>query len=112
MKFGAYCSGRGEDIVWYRTARPLQTGFYHHHTRREEPPDVYIAESAPELIMKVYPWIHEAEAAFQDQVRSPGLDAEDQRRISDQSTEQLVQRLDPTMIRSGSMNRTGSNIFN
>ena len=47
MKFGAYYSSQHEDIVWFRTARSMEAGFYHRHTRREEPPDVYIAESVP-----------------------------------------------------------------
>ena len=94
MKFGVYYNRRDEDIVWFRTARPMETGFYHRHTYRDEPPDVYIAESVPALIMKVHPWIHEEEAAFQQQARSPGLNAEDKGRISEKLTDQLVQRLD------------------
>jgi len=95
MKYGAYYNSLDEDIVWFRTARPLETGFYHRHARRDESPDVYIAASVPELIMKVYPWIHKEEAAFQQQVSSPGLNAEDKSRISEKLTDQLIQRLDP-----------------
>lgn len=95
MKYGAYYRSRQQDIVWFRTRRPMATGFYHRHTRRDEPPDVYISESVPELIMKAYPWIHEAEAAFQHQASSPGLKATDKGRIDDKLTDQLVQRLDP-----------------
>ena len=95
MRYGAYYRGSRQDILWFRTSRPMETGFYYRHTHREDPPDVYIAESVPELIMKVYPWIHEEEGIFQDQVGSPGLETEDQRRISEELTDQLVQRLDP-----------------
>lgn len=95
IKFGAYYSSRDEEIVWFRTVRPMETGFYHRHTRREEPPDVYIAESVPELTMKAYPWIREEETAFQDQVGGDRLKADEKSRISDRLTEQLVQRLDP-----------------
>ena len=95
MQYGAYYNNRDEDIVWFRTSRSIETGFYHRHTRRAEPPDVYIAESVPALIMKVNSWIHEEEAAFQQQVSSPGLNTEDKSRMSEKLTDQLVQRLDP-----------------
>ena len=95
MKYGAYYRKRKSDIVWFRTNRPLEAGFYHRHIRRKEPPDVYIADSVPALIMKAYSWINEGEAEFQQQVSSTGLDGEEKNRISDQLTEQLVQRLDP-----------------
>jgi hypothetical protein len=55
MKYGAYYNRREDDMVWFRTARPLEAGFYRRHARSVEPPDVYIADSVPELIMKVYP---------------------------------------------------------
>ena len=95
MKYGAYYRSRKQEIVWFRTSRPMEKGFYHRHTHRNHPPDVYIAESVPELIMKAYPWIRAEQAAFQDQADSPGLNAEDKSRISDHLTDQLVQRLDP-----------------
>ncbi|MEJ2170630.1 MAG: hypothetical protein P8X90_34485 [Desulfobacterales bacterium] len=95
MKYGAYYNPSEDDIVWFRTARPLEAGFYRRHARGEEPPDVYIADSLPELIMKVYPWIHKEETSFQDQVRHPGGNAEEQSRISEKMTGQLVQRLHP-----------------
>jgi hypothetical protein len=95
MQYGAYYNSRDEDIVWFRTARPVESGFYHRHTHRDEPPDVYIAESVPTLIMKVSPWIHEEQSAFEQQVSSPGLNAEDKSRMSIKYTDQLVQRLDP-----------------
>ena len=95
MKYGAYYNRHDDDIVWFRTARPLEVGFYRRHTHSKEPPDVYIANSVPELIMKVYPWIHAEEASFQNQVGHPGENAEEQSRISEKMTDQLVQRLDP-----------------
>jgi hypothetical protein len=95
MRFGAYYNRRDEDIVWFRTERSMASGFYHRHTRPEEPPNVYIAESVPELIMKVYPWIHRQEAAFQQQASSPELKDKDKNRLSEELTDQLVQRLDP-----------------
>jgi hypothetical protein len=95
MRYGGYFRSRQKDIVWFRTSLLLEPGFYHRHAHRDEPPDVYISESVPALIMKVYPWIHEEEAAFQHQTHSPGLSAEDKIRISDQMIDQLVQRLDP-----------------
>ena len=95
MKFGAYYSNRDEDIIWFRTALAMETGFYHRHTRSEEPPDVCIAESVPELIMKVYPWIHELESDFQLEVGRPGLNDRNKDRISEEMTDHLIQRLDP-----------------
>jgi hypothetical protein len=95
MKYGAYYNRRDDDMVWFRTARPLEAGFYRRHAGDAEPPDVYIADSVPELIMKVYPWIHKEEASFQNQVGHPGGDAEEQSRISEKMTDQLVQRLHP-----------------
>ncbi|MBL0714502.1 MAG: hypothetical protein JJV98_12460 [Desulfosarcina sp.] len=95
MIYGAYYRRRQQDIVWFRTSRPLETGFYHRRTHHDDPPDVYIAESVPALIMQVYPWIHEEQAAFQHQAGSPGLNAEVKDRISEKLTGQLVQRLDP-----------------
>jgi hypothetical protein len=95
MLYGAYYRSRRQDIVWFRTSRSIETGFYHRHTRRDEPPDVCIAESVPALIMKASPWIHEEQSAFQQQVSSPGLNADDKARMSEKLTDQLVQRLDP-----------------
>jgi hypothetical protein len=95
MKYGAYHRSHGKGIVWFRTGRPLKTGFYHRHARRNETPDVCIAESVPTLIMKVYPWIRAEEADFQEKVSIPGLNSEDKKQISDQMTEQWVNRLDP-----------------
>lgn len=54
MKYGAYRSDRCQEILWFRTSRPLETGFYHRHARGDEPPDLCIAESVPALTMKVY----------------------------------------------------------
>jgi hypothetical protein len=93
MKYGAYYNCRDHEIIWFRTSLPLEAGFYHLHTHSEESPDVCIAESVPELIMKASPWIHEEEAAFQNQVKSPGENAEEQRQISEKMTDELVQRL-------------------
>jgi hypothetical protein len=45
MRLGAYYNRRDEDIVWFRPERSMASGFYHRHTRPEEPPNVYIAES-------------------------------------------------------------------
>jgi hypothetical protein len=95
MKFGAYYNSRRQEIVWFRTNRAVDTGFYHRHSRRGESPDVYITDSVPDLIMKCYPWIHEEEVAFQNEAGSPGLRAEDKERISDRMMEQLVENLDP-----------------
>jgi hypothetical protein len=95
MKYGAYYRSRRQDIVWFRTRRPMETGFYHRHAHRDEPPDVYIAESVPALIMKVSPWIGEEETTFQQQVSNSGLNAEEKCRVSEKLTDQLVQRLDP-----------------
>ena len=95
MKYGAYHRSRKQDVVWFRTQRPMEAGFYHRRTRHGNPPDVYIADSVPALIIKAYPWIQEQEAAFQKEAGSPGLNTEDQSRVSDQMTDQLVQRLDP-----------------
>ena len=95
MLYGAYYKSRDEDIVWFRTRRPMGTGFYHRHIRSSEPPDVYIAESVPALIMKVYPWIQAEEAAFQQPANGTGLNSEDKDRISEKLTDQLVLRLDP-----------------
>ena len=95
MKYGAYYRRRQSDIVWFRTNRPLEAGFYHRHTRRKEPPDVYIADSVPALIMKAYPWIQEGETEFQEEVSSTGLDRKDKNQLSDKMTDQLIQRLDP-----------------
>lgn len=98
MKFGAYNDIRKGVIVWFRTTRSLEAGFYRRNSRRGDPPDVYVAESVPELILKVYPWIRETEAAFQKAVGR--LEAEtshdrDSERVSDQMADQLVRRLDP-----------------
>ena len=95
MKYGAYYFSRQQDIVWFRTSRPMETGFYRRHTHHDDPPDVYLAESVPALIMKVYPWIHEEETVFQQQASNPGLNSENKGRISEKLTDQLVQRLDP-----------------
>ena len=95
MKYGAYYDSRRQEIAWFRTSRPMETGFYHRHSHRNEPPDVYIAESVPDLLMKVYPWIQDEEAVLQKQASSPGMKAEDKGRISAELTDQLVQRLDP-----------------
>ena len=95
VRYGAYYNRRDDDIVWFRTARPMEAGFYRRHARRAEPPDVYIAESVPELIMKVYPWIHGQESALQQEVDSPGLNDKDKDRISEEMTDKLIQRLDP-----------------
>jgi hypothetical protein len=72
--------GHGKGIVWFRFGRPLETGFYRRHARRDEPPDVGIAECVPTLIMKIYPWIRAEEAAFQEKVNTPGLISEDKKR--------------------------------
>jgi hypothetical protein len=71
MKFGAYNSGLEKGIVWFRTSRPLEAGCYHRHARRDDTPDVCIAESVQELIIKVYPWIHQEETAFQENFEQP-----------------------------------------
>ena len=95
MRYGAYYRSHGQDIVWFRTRLPMETGFYHRYSHRDDPPDVCIAESVPALIMKVYPWNHEEEAAFQQQASRPGLKVEEKGRIIEKLTDRRVQRLDP-----------------
>ena len=94
MNYGAYYRRRQQEIIWLRTSRLMKKGFYHRHTRRGEPPDVCISESVPALIMKVYPWINEAEATFQHETGNPWLSDEGKSRVASQMTDQLVQRLD------------------
>jgi hypothetical protein len=94
MKYGAYYDSRQQEIVWFRTSRPMETGFYHRHSNGNAP-DVYISDSVPDLILKSYPWIHEEEAIFQKEAGTSGLSSDVKKRISDRMTEQLVQRLDP-----------------
>ena len=95
VKYGAYHNRRDDGIVWFKTARPLEAGFYRRHAGRGAAPDVCIAESVPELIMKVYPWIHELESDFQLEVGRPGLNDRNKDRISEEMTDHLIQRLDP-----------------
>ena len=95
MKYGAYHRRRKKDIVWFRTKRSIQTGFYRRHSHSGKPPDVYVAESVPGLIMKVYPWIHEEETAFQKETGGQQSSVENDKGISDRMTEGLIQRLDP-----------------
>jgi hypothetical protein len=94
LKFGAYRS-RDDGIVWFRTARPLAAGFYHHRSLAGTPPDVCIADSVPALIVAVYPWIREEELEFQDEVSSPSATARDRDRLAERLAEGLVRRLDP-----------------
>ena len=94
MKYGAYYKSRRKEIVWFRTDRSMETGYYHRHSRRGEPPDVYISESVPDLIMKSTLWIEAEQEAFEHEASSPGLSAESKRRTSDKMTEDLIQRLD------------------
>ncbi|MFZ0613811.1 MAG: hypothetical protein WAM73_16350 [Desulfobacterales bacterium] len=70
---GAYHRGRGKGIEWFRTSRSLEAGLYRRHARRNDPPDVCIAASVPALIMEIYPWLHEEEAAFQEKMSHPDL---------------------------------------
>ena len=95
VKYGAYCNRRDDGIVWFKTTRPLEAGFYRRHARRGEAPDACIEESVPELIMKVYPWIHRQESAFQKTMHRPGLSDKDKDRISEEMTDHLIQQLDP-----------------
>ena len=95
VKYGAYYNRRNDVIVWFQTVRPLELGYYRRHARHSEPPDVYIAESVPELIMKVYPWIHGQESAFQKTMDRPGLSDKGKDRISEQMTDHLIKQLDP-----------------
>ena len=95
MKYGAYYKSRRKEIVWFRTGRSMETGYYHRHSRRGEPPDVYLSESVPDLIMKSNPWIRAEQEAFEHEASSPGVSAEGIRRTSDNMTEDLIQRLDP-----------------
>ena len=95
VKYGACYNCRDDVIVWFKTVRPLKAGFYRRHERRSEPPDVYIAESVPQLIMKVYPWIHKQESDFQKTMHRPGLSDKDKDRISEEMTDHLIQQLDP-----------------
>ena len=95
MKFGAYYDSRKQEVVWFRTSRSMETGFYHRHTRRGQSPDVYLSDSVPDLIMKSYPWIHDEEAAFQKEAGTSGLSSEDKKRDAERMADQLVQSLDP-----------------
>ena len=94
-KYGAFYNRGDNSIVWFRTARLLDKGYYRRHARCAEPPDVYVAASVAELIMKTHAWIQEEEALFQRQSGRPGVNAANQKRISANMTDQLVQRLDP-----------------
>ena len=95
MKYGAYYKSHRNEIVWFRTGRPMETGYYHRHARRGDAPDVYISKSVPDLIMKSTLWIQAQQEAFDHEASSPGLSAESKRRTSENMTEDLIQRLDP-----------------
>lgn len=95
MKFGAYCHSRKKEMVWFRTQRSLETGFYHRHSLHGDRPGVYVADRVPDLIMNSYPWLKEAEDEFQLENTSSECSDDLKSRQAVSMADYLVQRLDP-----------------
>ena len=95
MKYGAYYHSRRQEIVWFRTKRSMETGFYHRHALHGERPDVYVADSVPGLVMNSYDWVKAAENDFQQKHSSSASTDETKHRQAVSMADHLVQRLDP-----------------
>lgn len=95
MKFSAYYRSRKNEMVWLRTQRSLETGFYHRHSLHGDRPDVYSADSVPDLIMNSYPWLKEPEDEFQRQNTSSECSDDLKSRKAVSMADYLVQHCDP-----------------
>jgi hypothetical protein len=83
------------DFEWFRTEEALEPGSYM-LGRHADGPNVYLSESIPGLIMMVEPIIQEAEDEGRDALASPGISAEDRRRLEEKHTEGLLSQLTET----------------
>ena len=83
------------DFEWFRTEEALEPGSYVLGRHAAEP-NVYVAASIPGLVMMVEPIIQKAEDEGRDSLASPGISAEDRRRLEEKHTEGLLGQLTET----------------
>lgn len=95
MKYGAYYHSSRQEIIWFRTEQSIETGYYHRHSLHGDRPDVYVADSVPDLIINSYPWVKEAETDFQREHSSSESSDDLKSKQAVSMTDHLLQRLDP-----------------
>lgn len=84
------------DLVWFTTQRALQAGTYTLGREQADPPDVYVAESIPALILLAGPRIDEVERRAKSTAGSPGTPADVEKRAAIEMADGLVERLTET----------------
>ena len=84
------------DLLWFTVAKSLAPGRYVRGRQAASLPDVYIAESIPALILEVGPLIQEAEQSAGSSLWTTDLPPPAERRLGDDMTEGLLQRLTET----------------
>jgi hypothetical protein len=84
------------DLIWFKTDKSLAPGAYTLSRHKSSPADVYIAESIPALLLQVGPLIEQVEKEVQSSLSTPDIPANTKRRIADQMTKGLLQRLTET----------------
>ena len=94
--YGLYVRDPDEgDFEWFVTDEALPPGRYI-LGHRIEVPNVYLSDSIPGLILQVGPLVQKAEDEGREALASPGISAEDRRRLEELHTEGLLRQLSET----------------
>ena len=92
LRYGAYQAHPPEgDITWFTTEIDLVAGNYIHGHGSEA--NVFLDDSIPALIMRVYPEISTLEQAAQSELAASDMNVADREDMADRLTDGLVQRL-------------------
>ena len=90
IRYGALLpSGDDREIRFFRTSREIEAGTY----AGREGERIQIAEISAALLMAIYPDIERMQRRGQDDLRSPGLEAEAGDRMAQRLTDELARRL-------------------
>ena len=84
------------DLLWFTVDRSLAPGRYVRGRHAASLPDAYVAESIPALILEVGPLIQAAEQGAESSLWTTDLPPSAERRLGDDMTEGLLQRLTET----------------
>jgi len=84
------------DLVWFTTDAPLKPGRYRKGRKNNGPPDVYLADSIPLLILTTGAVVDAAETRAQELLATQDLPEDVRRRIGDGMLTSLIESLHET----------------
>ena len=95
--YGLYIRNLAEgDMVWFTTDKFLKAGAYNLSHDETAPPDVYVEESIPALILRVGPIIDQVLDRAQESLSTNDIPPDAEQQIAEDMTAGLLEKLTQT----------------